>query len=97
MKKNRKPETPIPPDFTISPAVRDWAKLKGYSNLEAHLESFRDKVAAHDYRYCDWDAAFRNCIRKDWGRVNGQPKNGFESPKISTAAHKLFADLEPRR
>jgi uncharacterized protein YdaU (DUF1376 family) len=66
----RKRATPLPEGFAISDSVRLWAVEKGHTRLEAHLEAFLSKVAAKGYTYLDWDAAFRNCIREDWGKVN---------------------------
>lgn len=57
--------TPLPDDFAISPAIREWANAHGYGDLDRHLENFKDKAAAKGYQYSDWDAAFRNAIRDD--------------------------------
>lgn len=32
-------------------------------------EGFRDLARANSYAYIDWDAAFRNCLRGDWGHM----------------------------
>ena len=65
--KNRK--TPIPEDFGISDGVRLWAEKNGHRRLNAHLENFVDAAKAKDYRYVDWDAAFKTAIRKNWAGI----------------------------
>jgi len=65
--KNRK--TPIPDDFGISDGVRKWAEANGHRRLNAHLENFIDAAKAKDYRYVNWDAAFKTAIRKNWADI----------------------------
>lgn len=68
-----KDKTLMPADFGISDAVRAWAKRNGYTPwLDLHLEYFRDYAHANGVRYRDWDGAFRNSIRADWGAVRRQ-------------------------
>lgn len=59
----------MPADFGISERVEAWAEKHGHAKLDQHLESFRAKVAAHGYRYVDWDAAFMEAIREDWAKL----------------------------
>lgn len=62
--------TSLPADFKISEQVRAWAKEKGFEQfLPGHLEKFLSSVKASGRRYVDWDEAFINCIRDDWGDV----------------------------
>lgn len=64
----------IPDDFGISPSIREWARKHGFEPyLDAHLDYFRDYCAANRKPYGDFEAAFRNSIRADWGGVR---KNG---------------------
>ena len=65
--KNRK--TKLPKDFGISDGVREWAERNGHRRLNAHLENFIDAALARDYRYVDWDAAFKTAIRKNWANL----------------------------
>lgn len=65
--KNRK--TKLPKDFGISDGVREWAEKNGHRRLNAHLENFTDAALARDYRYVDWDAAFKTAIRKNWAGI----------------------------
>jgi uncharacterized protein YdaU (DUF1376 family) len=76
--RRKPPETPLPADFSISDRVRNWAESKGYNRLDEHLEAFIGLARAKGYTYADWDAAFENAIRGDWGKVRegGPPKRG---------------------
>lgn len=70
IEKNRKEKkTSIPAGFKISDEVRQWAEKNGHNHLEAHLESFKDRALAKGYQYLNWDAAFKNAIREDWGKI----------------------------
>lgn len=62
----------IPDDFAISPETRQWAAANGVEQLEAHFESFCDKARSKNYKYADWDAAFREAIRKNWAGITQQ-------------------------
>lgn len=68
--KARKRATPLPDGFAVSERVKTWAAEKGYAKLDQHLEAFLGKCRAKGYTYLDWDEAFMNCIREDWGKVN---------------------------
>lgn len=64
---------PLPSDFQVSERVAVWAAEKGYDRLGEYLEAFIGKAKAGGYTYTDWDAAFMNSIREDWGRVRERP------------------------
>lgn len=64
--RRKKPKTPLPEGFGLSERVIDWAKGKGYDRLQEHLDAFRLKAVANDYRYVDWDHALMNAIDADW-------------------------------
>ena len=70
--------TPLPADFTITPELQSWANEKGYGDLNAHLDPFKDKAQAKGYQYTDWNAAFRNAVRDDWA--------GLRKPAIAAPA-----------
>jgi hypothetical protein len=74
--KPRAMKTSIPDGFGVSDRVKSWADEKGLGNLGEHLDAFRRKVAAKDYRYADWDAAFMEAIREDWAKLRGRPLSG---------------------
>ena len=63
----RKRKTSIPDDFGISDEVRQWAEKNGHKRLNQHLEHFKDRARAKDYKYVNWDSAFKEAVRKNWG------------------------------
>lgn len=78
----------LPPDFGISPEIRAWAEREGFTQfLDAHLAYFLDYAAAKHPVYVDWDAAFRNAIRSDWGDVR---KTAMRTPANGQAAIDEF-------
>jgi len=81
---------PAPPkqDYPQIPeAVQRWAAKKGYAPyLDLHHEHFRDYLSNRKGKpYPNLDAAFRNCVRADWGdvrrnasregKINGTPRS----------------------
>lgn len=58
--------TPFPSDFEIGDQTRAWAEQNGFDRLDKHLEAFKGKALAKDYRYADWQQAFQNAVRDDW-------------------------------
>lgn len=64
---------PLPDDFSISPATETWAEQHGYDRLPEHLEAFKGKALAKDYRYANWQQAFRNAVRDDWAGLRKAP------------------------
>ena len=81
-KRTRKRVTSLPPDFTISEAVKAWAAEKGFTRLPERLEHFKNWATAKASTYADWDAAFRNAISGDWAKLNG---NGHAAPDSEPA------------
>jgi hypothetical protein len=77
-KSRKKIKTAIPKNFAISDAVRKWAKEKGYSNLDRHLENFITACEAKGYTYADWDAAFRGAISKNWAKIETEKSSSLE-------------------
>lgn len=69
-------------EYTPSPQVIAWAKCHGY-NVDAHLEFFQDYISYKTGKpYRNLDAAFRNCMRSDWGSIRAQMlKAGTYWPK----------------
>lgn len=65
----RKRKTSIPKDFSISESVRKWAEQHGHKRLNQHLEHFKDRAEAKDYKYVNWDSAFKEAIRKNWAGI----------------------------
>jgi hypothetical protein len=71
-KNGRKRPVCLPDGFGLSARVKDWASLKGFSNLEAHLEHFVGWAKATGKTYTDWDQALMNAIRDDWAKARTQ-------------------------
>jgi len=71
----------------IQEPVRAWAAKHGFGPfLALHHEHFRDYLLNRVGKpYADLDAAFRTCIRADWGDVRRQAQRGAP-PQGSTAA-----------
>jgi hypothetical protein len=54
-------------EYVISEQVRAWGKCHGY-DVELHLDLWNDYLANRKGKpYRDPDAAYRNCIRSDYG------------------------------
>lgn len=75
--RNTRPlKTSLPADLAITESLQAWATEHGYlEDLQQHLDSFRDKATAKDYRYTDWQAALRNAIRDDWAGLRRPSPN----------------------
>jgi len=63
-------------DFTLSPQLIAWGQAHGYPQpeLEAQAEWFADYLSNRTKPYKDLNAAFRNCVRSDWGKIRLQRK-----------------------
>ncbi|MBV8501948.1 MAG: hypothetical protein JO006_09535 [Paucibacter sp.] len=82
---SRKVKRSMPSAFCISTRVQAWAEQQGFKDLGQHLEAFKAKCAAKDYRYVDWDSAFMEAIREDWARLRSPSHsrpNGHHSADI---------------
>lgn len=56
-------------DYEITEQMRAWGKANGF-NVDEHHEYFVDYCANKPGKpYKDMDAAFRNCVRADWGGI----------------------------
>lgn len=65
--------TALPPDFTLTPQLLEFARAKGVTDVEAELEAFKAHHQAHGKVMKDWNAAWRTwCINaKKFGARNG--------------------------
>lgn len=98
--QTKKRKTALPADFGISERVRKWATDKGYGQIEAHLEAFKAKCAANDYRKVSWDDFFMEAIREDWAKLRGRGPNGTAPPPdqiVSKAADYTTQMLEDQK
>jgi hypothetical protein len=95
--RRKSSKTTLPADFGITDRVREWAKEKGYGQLDQHLEAFKRKAIAKGYEYASWDDAFMEAIREDWAKLRGRMTDGTAPPAMPArgpdpALEKLKAD-----
>lgn len=77
VKKRQPVNTTIPDEFAVSDEVLSWYREKGYrEDISKHLENFKDQCQAKGYVYANFDAAFKNAIRKDWAALRNQQIQG---------------------
>jgi hypothetical protein len=62
-----------PKQQTVEKLSREFG-LRVPEDVDRYVAAFRDACAAKAYKYADFEAAFRNCVRQDWPkfRANGQ-------------------------
>lgn len=80
-KRGQSVAVPLPEDWepkpqTVENLSREFG-LRVPEDVERYVAAFRDACAAKGYKYADFDAAFRNCVRQDWPkfRANGVVKS----------------------
>jgi hypothetical protein len=61
--------TALPPGWSPSLGLRDWARRHGLADsaVDAALGAFADHCQANARRAVDWEAAFRNWLRRERG------------------------------
>ena len=80
-KGKAKPKTrkiPLPADFALTPALREFANDKGYKgDIDEFFEIFCNKCQADGRKQVDWPATFRTWLLKQiqWDRERVQEKN----------------------
>lgn len=87
------PADSLIPDSLIPESLLVWSKEKGFDHpsLQAHWDYFTDYLRTNpDKRrqYRDLHAAFRNCVRSDWGNVRKTWKGG----EVKAKAKPWFLD-----
>lgn len=87
--KGESNKTTLPDDFEVSERVKAWAQKNSYDRLEEHLESFKLKCRAKNYKYVSWDDAFMTAIREDWAKLRSQRDGPRESKPLSAAGQEL--------
>lgn len=61
-----------PVEYVVTDKMRAWGSANGF-NVDLHIEFFNDYLANKTGKpYKDLDAAFRNCVRCDWGGIRKQ-------------------------
>ena len=68
-----KGKTALPKDWEPSEALRAWARINA-RDIDFHgtLQEFRDYSHGKDWRMADWDATFRNWLRKGAKAAKGK-------------------------
>jgi hypothetical protein len=69
------PEGWTPKDTTVESVGREFG-LRVPEDVDRYVAAFHDICRAKGYRYKDFDAAFRNCVRQDWPKL----RNGNAAP-----------------
>ena len=86
-------------DWEPSEKTLAWCKANGF-DAGAHLEFFRDYCEANEVKYANFDAAFRNCCRSDWGgvRKNAKPRPVVPvvSPVVKVVSEEQAAENRKR-
>jgi hypothetical protein len=97
-------KTLIPDNWQPNAKTWVWATANGY-DVQAHLDFFVDYCQSKEAKYADFDAAFRNCCRADWGGVRRNAKRvatkvaapAWWTTESATLAHGEARGLPPRR
>ncbi|THV25981.1 hypothetical protein [Glycomyces paridis] len=92
----KKPEVPLPDDFTVTGDMRAWAAENTPGvDIERATLKFRNHAAANDRRQRDWPAAWRNWM------LNERPSNvvairsgGFDEKHAMLARQRAWAEAE---
>jgi len=93
--KPRKGKTALPKDWEPSDSVRTWAKVNA-PNIDFHgtVLEFRDYAHGRDWRMADWDATFRNWLRK--AVKTGDRKHPMSAPQKPRPPMIAHTDYEAR-
>jgi hypothetical protein len=64
----KKPKTPIPDPFEVTPAMAEWALKQGMTTnfIRDGTEYFVRWATMHDHRYVDWTATWENVMTSRW-------------------------------
>jgi hypothetical protein len=62
------PKDWFPKENTVDDVSREFG-LRVPEDVNRYVAAFRDTCEANGYRYKDFDAAFRNCVRQDWPKL----------------------------
>ena len=77
-------QRPLPENFDVSDAVRQWAKTNGFSDKRVadNFANFVLTAQAKGYTYADWDRALMKAIRDNWTKTHDvqptQQQNGYK-------------------
>ena len=84
-----KRKTSLPSEFALTDKMKEWFSSQGFCiDIQKSTNTWIDAMRAKDYKYIDWESAWRNGMRKhdEWQREKGGnqqsaiPKqNGFDT------------------
>lgn len=89
--KNKK-LSPLPPHFEVTDTHRDYATRHQLPSPDSELEGFKDHHLAKGSTFSNWDAAFRNWLRK--GKQIQQEKK--ERTHAKSSIHKPAFKKKPQ-
>jgi hypothetical protein len=94
-------KTLIPEDFRISDEMRTWARFKVPGvDIDAQYELFCDYWRAHGKKMLDWNATFRNWLRRSPEFAPRAPVTRYsqmERPRALAAPTRTLAPpMQPR-
>jgi hypothetical protein len=71
------PKSALPEDFELTEQRRSWAKIHAPQvNLQVEFDQFRDHAKATGWRMVDWEATWRNWLRK--AQKAAAPRRSYE-------------------
>jgi hypothetical protein len=86
----------LPDGFSLNQELLNWGKENGYSNdsLQQHFNYFVNIALAKNYKYADWNAAFKFAVIKNWADVANNGKGEASVPRM-WVHEQIFSDTEP--
>jgi hypothetical protein len=98
-----KGKTALPDGFEVTQEMRTWAKFNAAGvNVDAVTAEFIDYCRARDWRMKDWQATWRNWVRKSVKSSAGRsfhaaPATPVAAPPAKPVAPKTFPQACPHR
>lgn len=83
----------MPEDFSVSDRIRELARVKRWPDPDTEIESFRDWAISGGILSCDWEARFRNWLRKAT-EMGGQKR--LRSPTVNGDTTPPWVKLKER-
>jgi uncharacterized protein YdaU (DUF1376 family) len=83
-KNQDKRKISIPDNFSLTDSMREWFSKQSFCiDIQKSTNSWIDAMKAKDYKYIDWESAWRNGMRKhdQWQRERGGANNAPSIPK----------------
>lgn len=71
-----------------TPFRQDWKPASLAPQQQREFARFRDSALAHDRRYVDWEAAWRNWLRSPWAPASANGADLFTAPDDDDARNR---------